>query len=121
MVFVIFVVRRSTRGKRGVRDSDKEADEPEICAEADQATTSIQESLAVDPVDKSEFQKHGAPDTSSTEPVSSGADDEHSRSKDDNTGKSESAVIDVPVAEKNAASKGMPEQPVVDIDNGPFI
>lgn len=105
--------------------SDKEADEPEISAEADQATTSIQESLAVDPVDKkSEFQKAeivSAPDTSSTEPVSSGADDEHSRSKGDNTGKSESAVIDVPVAEKSAASKGMPEQQVVDIDNGPFI
>ncbi|XP_057182585.1 zinc finger protein 638 isoform X2 [Triplophysa rosa] len=102
-------VRRSTRGKRGVTPSDKEADEPEISTEGDQVTTSIQESLTVDPVDvKPESQKAeivSAPDASSTEPVSSGTDDEHSRSKDDNITKPERALIETPIADKNASPK----------------
>ncbi|XP_056585412.1 zinc finger protein 638 isoform X2 [Triplophysa dalaica] len=103
-------VRRSTRGKRGVTSSDKEADQPQISAEGDQVSASIQESLTVvDPVDvKPESQKVeivSALDASSTEAVSSGTDDEHSRSKDDNITKSERALIETPVSDKNATPK----------------
>lgn len=123
---VVFVVRRSTRGKRGVTQSDKEADEPEMSAEGDPATTSIQESLAADPIDvdiKPESMKAeivSAPDALSTEVVSSGTADEHFKIKDDNSIKAEKDVIDTPVADKNTASKGMPEGQVVGISDSPW-
>ncbi|KAA0723043.1 Zinc finger protein 638 [Triplophysa tibetana] len=98
-------VRRSTRGKRGVTPSDKEADEPEISAERDKVTTSIQESLAVDPVDVKPESQEVEIMHQGTEPVSSGTDDEHSRSKDDNITKSERALIETPIADKNATPK----------------
>ncbi|XP_051997591.1 zinc finger protein 638-like [Xyrauchen texanus] len=109
-------VRRSTRGKREAAKSENMPDEPEMSAEDEPAPTAAKPespSFASDPVEleKPESQKAESvrvPDSSSTGVVYS---EEWTGVKDDdNSRKSERAVVDMPDEDKKTAIKEESEQ-----------
>lgn len=112
--FLLFVVRRSTRGKRGATKSAEEAEEPEMSAECEPAAAaSISESppAALESMDlnvKPEPQKaETVPDSLSLE-ISSGSEEDRPRVKDDdNSAKSESDIVGTPVPNKKSTIKGI--------------
>lgn len=114
--FLLFVVRRSTRGKRGATKSAEEAEEPEMSAECEPvAAASVSESppATVESMDldvKPEPQKAETvkvPDSLCAE-VSSGSEEDRPRAKsDDRSAKSESDIVGTPVPDKKSTIKGI--------------
>lgn len=113
---MLFVVRRSTRGKRGATKIAEEEEEPETNVECEpEAAASVSESppAAVESMDldvKPELQKAETvkvPESSTAE-VSSGPEEDRTRAKDDdNSAKSESDAVDTPVSDKKSSIKGI--------------
>lgn len=110
--FLLFVVRRSTRGKRGATKSAEEEEEPEMSAECEPAAAaSISESppAALECMDLNVKPEPAetVPDSLSLE-LSSGSEEDRPRAKDDdNSAKSENDIVGTPVPNKKSTIKGI--------------
>lgn len=113
--FLLFAVRRSTRGKRGAtKSAEEEEEEPEMSAECEPAAAaSISESPPA-ALESMDLNVNPEPQTIETVPdslsleLSSGSEEDRPRAKDDDDSvKSESDIVGTPVPNKKSTIKGI--------------